>query len=286
MAAPVQDAIVLLGDSITEFSYEPNGLANRLARAYVRKMDVINRGFSGYNTDWIIPIFEQCFPMKGEQQQHVPTTRILVIWFGANDATAADSPQHVPLDRYKANLTRMIRAVRLPDSPRHSPDTSIVLMTPPPIDDFRQAPLRTLEASRQYAEVAREVARTEKVTLVDVWAGIWERAAKDEGQLHKFLADGLHLNENGYKVAFEAFMSTIAETHPLYHYDNLQTVFVEFEKLGAHPEELRELTKKRHAIRPSTGNVRGSSHDSAEAQACLLLDQAMTKARKQLTGRG
>lgn len=29
------------------------------ADAYNRKMDVINRGFSGYNTDWIIPVFEQ-----------------------------------------------------------------------------------------------------------------------------------------------------------------------------------------------------------------------------------
>ena len=26
---------------------------------YNRKMDVINRGFSGYNTDWILPVFEQ-----------------------------------------------------------------------------------------------------------------------------------------------------------------------------------------------------------------------------------
>lgn len=27
--------------------------------AYVRKFDVINRGLSGYQTDWAIPVFEQ-----------------------------------------------------------------------------------------------------------------------------------------------------------------------------------------------------------------------------------
>ena len=26
---------------------------------YNRKMDVLNRGFSGYNTDWTLPVFEQ-----------------------------------------------------------------------------------------------------------------------------------------------------------------------------------------------------------------------------------
>jgi len=26
---------------------------------YVRKLDVINRGFSGYQTDWAIPVCEQ-----------------------------------------------------------------------------------------------------------------------------------------------------------------------------------------------------------------------------------
>ena len=83
--ANVQDAIMLLGDSITEFGFTSGGFATRLAgeralvtllcraemcdidphasgnntEAYVRKMDVINRGFGGYNTDLIIPVFEQ-----------------------------------------------------------------------------------------------------------------------------------------------------------------------------------------------------------------------------------
>jgi len=26
---------------------------------YSRSLDVINRGFSGYNTDWALPVFEQ-----------------------------------------------------------------------------------------------------------------------------------------------------------------------------------------------------------------------------------
>ena len=77
MAATYQDAIVLFGDSLTQGSWEFNGIATRLAgkhfvpwsidRAlkhqcpdiYVRTLDVLNRGFSGYNTVWGIPVLRR-----------------------------------------------------------------------------------------------------------------------------------------------------------------------------------------------------------------------------------
>lgn len=59
MAATVQDVFMLFGDSITQLGWQANTFAQRLACAYVRKIDIINRGLSGYNTEWAIPIFEQ-----------------------------------------------------------------------------------------------------------------------------------------------------------------------------------------------------------------------------------
>lgn len=41
------DAMVLLGDSITEGSWVAEGLSTRLAQFYVRKLDIINRGYGG-----------------------------------------------------------------------------------------------------------------------------------------------------------------------------------------------------------------------------------------------
>jgi hypothetical protein len=48
---------------------EPASLVRQLCRiqtrlhlypdAYSRKLDVLNRGLSGYNTDWAIPVLEQ-----------------------------------------------------------------------------------------------------------------------------------------------------------------------------------------------------------------------------------
>jgi hypothetical protein len=85
MAANVLDAIMLFGDSITQGSWELDGIGARLSCqsflllprvsslrgeveltdpekktvVYARKLDVLNRGLSGYNTEWAIPVFEQ-----------------------------------------------------------------------------------------------------------------------------------------------------------------------------------------------------------------------------------
>lgn len=77
MTAYTQDAILLLGDSLTQGASDRSGsgIVERLAcmfcglhldqllkpplAAYLRKFDVINRGLSGYQTDWAIPVSEQ-----------------------------------------------------------------------------------------------------------------------------------------------------------------------------------------------------------------------------------
>ncbi|EIW60751.1 SGNH hydrolase [Trametes versicolor FP-101664 SS1] len=260
MTAYVQDAIVLLGDSITQFAASPDGLATKLTEAYSRKMDVINRGLSGYNTDWITPVFEQCFPTQHEAQ-HAAKTRLLVIWLGANDAALPHSVQHVPLARYEANLAALVRAVRSPESPRYSPDTRVVLLTPPPVQPARwaaalagftgsavQAPDRSLEESRRYAEGVRAVAGREGVAVADVWGKIWEAAGGDEERVGEFLVDGLHLNGKGYQVAYDALIAAIEEKYPEYHYDRLRMVFPEWSVIAENVENYRELAKKRSAF--------------------------------------
>ncbi|KAJ7090032.1 hypothetical protein C8R43DRAFT_1050416 [Mycena crocata] len=59
MAATVQDVIMLFGDSITQAAWDERGFGARLANVYSRKLDVLNRGLAGYNTEWAIPVLEQ-----------------------------------------------------------------------------------------------------------------------------------------------------------------------------------------------------------------------------------
>ena len=42
---------VLFGNSITQYSFQPAGFGASIAHLYQRHADIVNRGFSGYNTD-------------------------------------------------------------------------------------------------------------------------------------------------------------------------------------------------------------------------------------------
>jgi lysophospholipase L1-like esterase len=53
-------AVLLFGDSLTERSLDPEGgWGAVVAHHFARKVDVINRGFGGYNSRWALPVLEQ-----------------------------------------------------------------------------------------------------------------------------------------------------------------------------------------------------------------------------------
>ncbi|EJD06068.1 SGNH hydrolase [Fomitiporia mediterranea MF3/22] len=243
MTAPIQDAIVLLGDSLTQGGWEPNGFAQRLASAYVRKMDVVNRGFSGYNTEWAIPVFEQ-FLAPTSKQSYTQKIRLLTIWYGANDACLPSSVQHVPIDKYESNLTHLIHMVRDPSSTWHSPETRILLITPPPInlhqwleskdpDGTTHKKDRDFGVTAEYAQKVRDVGAKEKIPVVDVWKALWDAAGQKEDALSRYLSDGLHLTPEGYSVVYEELITTIKEYAPDLHHENLREVFVRWNEVDS-----------------------------------------------------
>ncbi|KAL3427949.1 GDSL-like Lipase/Acylhydrolase [Phlyctema vagabunda] len=228
----VPDLFVLFGDSITQDANDQSrgfALASALQARYVRRWDVVNRGFSAYNTDHALQVLPKALPTS--QQGNI---KLLTIFFGANDAnTFLEAGQHVPLERYKSNLVSIINhtAVQV-----HSP--KIILFTPPPVDEITllnrmkeigvdQEPRRqTVTAT--YADAVREVGRETGNVVLDVWklfmtkAG-WrvgdyifpgsEKAEKNE-VLAELLYDGLHLSPAGYEVVYEGLIKTLDENWP------------------------------------------------------------------------
>lgn len=60
-----------------------------LQHAYLRRADIINRGFGGYNTKWLLPVL---------QKQILPSVFNVILWvilIGANDAMLPGGPTHV-----------------------------------------------------------------------------------------------------------------------------------------------------------------------------------------------
>jgi lysophospholipase L1-like esterase len=155
------------------------------------------------------------------------TLKSQLILFGANDAClpACPTQQHVPLDRYRANLKRILTH---PSVTAHNP--TIFLVTPPPINEAHleaedlkknQGLTREQAVTQKYAEAVRDVAREVKddqdVVLVDLWKVLMAEAQRltegykegdllgsretgDNQALRGLLCDGLHLTKEGYEL--------------------------------------------------------------------------------------
>ena len=156
------------------------------------------------------------------------TRRGKLILLGANDACVPlpTNFQHVPLDKYKENLTRILNH---PIIAAHNP--KIFLVTPPPLDEIRVTALdlanghpaaaRQTKVSAAYSEAVREVAAKHPgVTLIDLQKALMDRAIEKtpgfdregpplgdpesgvRGYLEELLPDGLHLSSESYRIFY------------------------------------------------------------------------------------
>lgn len=138
---------IFFGDSITShgFSVAINGWLCNFAEWWVRRVDVINRGFSGYNSRWGLMIVDEIVVREKPD--------IVFVFFGANDAVDAQVGQHVSLPEYVQNMQGIVDKVKKVNSEttcavrrrftKHNampdcdiqglPVAKLILITPPPI---------------------------------------------------------------------------------------------------------------------------------------------------------
>ncbi|KAK6932653.1 SGNH hydrolase-type esterase domain [Dillenia turbinata] len=206
--------IYLFGDSITEESFGVGGWGSSLAHQFSRTVDVVLRGYSGYNTRWALKVLERIFPATAGGGEDAPLA--VTVFFGANDACLADrcsAFEHVPLDEYKQNLRAIVSFFK-----KRWPKTQIILITPPPIDEESRLqypyienpnglPERTNEAAGNYAKACIHVAGECGLPVIDIWTKMQELSDWKKS----YLRDGLHLTEAGNRLVFELVVETLRE---------------------------------------------------------------------------
>ncbi|KAM7254903.1 hypothetical protein ACFE04_020144 [Oxalis oulophora] len=254
--------LYLFGDSITEESFD-NGWGSSLANHFSRTVDVVLRGFSGYNTRWALKVLHKVFPFKEETESESPLA--ITVFFGANDACLPDRYagfQHVPIHEFNHNLRSIVSFLKsilkgankegtVVGDQKRWPQTVIVLITPPPIDEdarllypYVENPLglteRTNEVAGAYAKSCVAVARECGVQAIDLWTkmqelpgwqkvylrpvdprpsvildGLGPKTYKAIDHHHKmrlwFPEDGLHLTQSGNQVVFEEVLMRLTE---------------------------------------------------------------------------
>ena len=167
----------------------------------MRRLDVVNRGFSGYNTTRALAVlphfmprpeqdrirFMVCFtwrrPSRRAAMADLDTSR-KTIFFGANDAClpGGSTGQHVPLKEYVQNLKKIVHHPSV-----QAQSARLLLITPPPVDEYASEAaeslqglttevLRTAEHTKKYADACREVGENLGVAVLDIWSIIMDRA--------------------------------------------------------------------------------------------------------------
>ncbi|KAF9389434.1 hypothetical protein CPC16_005792 [Podila verticillata] len=230
------DSFLLFGDSITQYSFDVNerGFGAQLAHLYQRRLDFINRGFSGYNSEEAIHLLPQFLPKSTSlADPNTPRAQFLTIYFGTNDSCLPDSIQHVALERYDANLRSLIDMVHHPQSPTYSPETKIIVICPGRLDEpkwalHRQEQGRPMDRSaamtQQYAERCQAIgkeyhdkhigSRLHRVHVVDTWGKMTEQIETGKKTLAEHVHDGVHLGSAGNDLIFQEIMKIIQTHYP------------------------------------------------------------------------
>ena len=196
---------ILFGDSITQEACDPvlQGWVSSLTAYWIRRIDVVNRGFGGYTSRWGLKLYES---VVLDQRPD-----IVFLFFGANDAVVAEHAQHVPLAEYKQNLSIMVRKAL-------SMSMSVFLLTPPPVYE-PVLELRNKEKGKKlltdrinsntlrYVNACKAVGKEFDVPVIDNWTTMGGESA-ERGD---YLRDGLHLNEQGNQQVFRNIIGQIGD---------------------------------------------------------------------------
>ncbi|KAH7474311.1 GDSL esterase/lipase [Phytophthora ramorum] len=218
----LRPVFLLVGDSLTEKGTIPktNGWVALLQNDYRRSVNVVPRGLSGYNTRWYL---KYSVPMiQGEIASGIYMPAFITIWLGANDAALPNgsSPaQHVPIDAYKENLVKLVDAFR-----GMAPDASILLITPPCVDDHVQERnarrykgakkglvAHSNEMAGNYARACVDTASSLGLPVLDLHTYFNNMTEWDRKNI---LEDGLHLNMRGNNFMYQQLLQKIDADFP------------------------------------------------------------------------
>ena len=190
--------IFLFGDSLTQYSFSPQdgGWGASVADHFQRRADVINRGFSGYNTEWAKLILPQLLSSQDQAD-------VVVIFFGANDSSlpGPNPKQHVPLSDFRSNLVEMctyLNSIGISSS-------SLILITPPALCESKweltckergyDTTDRSSANTQKYAQAVLNVGQERDIITLDLFGELSKKS-----NLEEYLSDGLHFGLQANKV--------------------------------------------------------------------------------------
>jgi lysophospholipase L1-like esterase len=194
---------IALGDSNTEMGFGETQWLNKIANMFERKLDVINRGFSGYNSKHIRYFLKDIF-----DEFDIGSITGVTILLGTNDSTnKTNTLLHVPLDKYKENMKAIINYLISIGVKANK----IILISPPRIDE--EAVYQIIGENntyydslvKDYAQVCRDIEGDLGVLFVDI------NKAMNDDKYKEYFYDGVHFSKSGSEFLFENLKPVLKE---------------------------------------------------------------------------
>jgi len=194
---------LLLGDSQTQLGWGEAGWVTLVAEKFVRRLDLVNRGLSGYNTRMLLAVLPDILAAE-------PLARVtaVTLMMGSNDASFPDTnpEQAVPLEEFGDNLLKIVSLLLNHGIKKEA----ILLVSPPPILPDKWAQYRRScpgpeyrnckdnQLTAQYAEETGRVAARLGLGWLDLFSAMMKLT-----NLEAALGDGLHLAGEGHAVLYQ-----------------------------------------------------------------------------------
>ncbi|KAJ1915553.1 isoamyl acetate-hydrolyzing esterase [Mycoemilia scoparia] len=234
----VRDAIINFGDSITRYGFNNtrHGYSGVMANSYLQKLDILGRGYSGYNSTKGLELLPYVIPNKKyyKKKPCFGNVRLLTLFFGTNDAVLPGFPQHIEIPDYLKNMEAMVNMVRDPKSEFYHPDTRILFIAPGPVHvgmwnrqvgSTGQLDLidsRDNNYVKQYCQALVDLGKKLNIPTVDSWNLIMDQINNLPSDVRngewngfdRFFVDGLHPNDLGNDIIFNNVMSLISKYYP------------------------------------------------------------------------
>ncbi|KAF1318519.1 Isoamyl acetate-hydrolyzing esterase 1, partial [Globisporangium splendens] len=207
-----------IGDSLTQDGGNPmnGGWTTLLQHKYIRSIDTINRGLSGYNTKWFV---KHALPVLEQELSSEFSPSFVALWLGANDAallSGSEAYQHVPVEDYRANIVHILRALKA-KLPAHA---EILLITPPAVIDAARLACsdngsdldRSNEGAAAYARACVDIGQTEQIAVLDLHT-FFNATYPDESARAALFSDGLHFSPAGNDIVAQQIVLKLQEIY-------------------------------------------------------------------------
>ncbi|KAH3900258.1 related to Isoamyl acetate-hydrolyzing esterase [Saccharomycodes ludwigii] len=237
------DKFLLFGDSITEFAFntafqeaqnfETNtpvhqqfSLGAALTNKYTRKLDIVQRGFSGFNSRWALKVLPQILSIENQQSGNgTGRIKMATVFFGSNDSCLGGH-QKVEIKEYKENtikLVRMLQDAKIKTILISPALFNAELWDPSKKEEVDSGYVRTNENFAKYAQACEEVGRELDVPVINLNTEFIKYAKENlNDDWTPMLCDGLHFSGHGYKCLYDVLLECIKNNYSEYHPDNLK----------------------------------------------------------------